>query len=114
MCPYAKVTDLQSLGNTNDSTTVRAKILSGTSEHPGGDYPVGIPNNIAWDNSSDDAIVVCSFKNPTITWHDQTTVLNFNEVASAWEMDANVYFAVCHNFYDGYAEGATKFYYFNS
>ncbi len=114
VCPYAKVTDLQALGNTNDSTTVRAKILSGTSEHPGGDYPVGIPNNIVWDNSSDDAIVVCSFKNPTITWHDQITVLNFNEVASAWEMDANVYFAVCHNFYDGYAEGATKFYYFNS
>ena len=113
MCPYAKVGRLQVLGNTHDSTTVKAKVLSGTTDHPEGDYPVGIPAQINWDDYADDVLVVCSFVNPTITWRDQTTVLNFKEVATAWEMDANVYFAVCHNFYGGYEAGASKFYYIN-
>ena len=113
MCPYAKVGRLQVLGNTHDSTTVKAKVLSGATDHPEGDYPVGIPDQIDWDDYTDDVLVVCSFVNPTITWRDQTTVLNFKEVATAWEMDANVYFAVCHNFYGGYEAGASKFYYIN-
>ena len=113
MCPYAKVGRLQVLGNTHDSTTVKAKVLSGATDHPEGDYPVGIPAQIDWDDYADDVLVFCSFVNPTITWRDQTTVLNFKEVATAWEMDANVYFAVCHNFYGGYEAGASKFYYIN-
>ena len=113
MCSYAKVGRLQVLGNTHDSTTVKAKVLSGATDHPEGDYPVGIPDQIDWDDYADDVLVVCSFVNPTITWRDQTTVLNFKEVATAWEMDANVYFAVCHNFYGGYEAGASKFYYIN-
>ena len=115
MCPYAKVIGLQLLGNTHDSTTVKAKVVLGATDHPEGDYPVGIPSNIDWnlDADADDVLVVCSFSNPTVTWQNQTTVLNFREVATAWEMDANVYFAVCHNFYGGYEAGASKFYYIN-
>ena len=73
-------------------------------------YPTSIPSDIEWYSTSENVQVTCSYANPKIGSNDLVD-LDFTMVSDVQISAANLYFALCHNSYDGYPSGTEVFQY---
>ncbi|SDY13933.1 hypothetical protein [Acinetobacter kyonggiensis] len=114
-CSYSKIVSSKIIKQDHKETRVRVSLLGGSSYNENGNYPsFGIPpKNIQWNKESHQVTAICSYKNPAIVMGNQVDDLDFSMIPGVLESSANLYFEICHNFYNGYYQGAKKFGYVN-
>lgn len=108
-CNYTKVLTKEIVSSSEFEVQMQATILNGNKDFEG-EYPTSIPSDIEWYSTSENVQVTCSYANPKIGSNDLVD-LDFTMVSDVQISAANLYFALCHNSYDGYPSGTEVFQY---
>lgn len=117
LCSWSRTLDTTIKEEPDGELTVVATLLGGTSEHEpdegGPNYPASPEEaQIEWNDESHQVQARCSFTKPTLTMGGQVDELALNPVtgvAGVLESSAELYFQLCHSFYDGYTSGTERF-----
>ena len=112
ICTYSQIKSSKVLNKTANETIVQVSVLGAISKHEDAeDYPkLGtLPANIEWDSEPHQILARCSLNNPAIKMEEQVDHLDFSLLPSVLESSANLYFNICHSFFDNYDLGVKKF-----
>ena len=112
ICTYSQIKSSKVLNKMANETIVQVSVLGAISKHEDAeDYPkLGtLPANIEWDSEPHQILARCSLNNPAIKMEEQVDHLDFSLLPSVLESSANLYFNICHSFFERYDLGVKKF-----
>ena len=110
-CGYSKIVSTKIVQKNANAIKVKVSLLGGESHHKNGNYPKAgkPPKNIKWNKKPHQITAICSHENPALVMGNDVDDLDFSSIPGVMESSANLYFQICHNYYDGYYLGAVKF-----